>query len=888
MNPSEAYKSICQTGRKIRFLLVITIFIQIFFIGISKVSVPVPSFLVNQIVKSFASFTNDVQFTVEGTRLEGFSNLQFSAVNILLGNKPLARIQDFEFVMQPYSITEFFSSPFVAIRYERMDLLFDEKQNPVVKVRDFRLEKISSNHLSMGGTFLLKNHQLDLAGIFATNQKNDDQVNISTVFNTKFLEQSESFASNLANHLAVLPPVHVIGLITGSPNLLQLQLSQVDDLKENSINGVKARFDFEYDDQNKINMNFHANSLILESEFGKFSLLKPSCSGEIIINGDESSFQTISKLDIEKTTVHGSIIGKIPAFSALLKRDQKSSEVLVFSYNKFSKCSLAIRGSSPNLTGEGFIDVEPDQLDLNATLSVGTLKIISGDSLRLRLYENPNPMSSEIALFSIIANNFSALETPAGNFRFIGKVRPDYSILVSNAHGKFGRSEATGTFTQEWSPPNFRFLVKGACFPNDIGNWLGSWWSPIWKNFSFNEFTPLGDFSIAGVWGGEPGNSNTFGVIKAKNFSYRNFQANHATVKVTVDNNATSLRSNQISHTLGTLTGEIYIPLKHKDSPIQLGFDFSGDFPFNAARSIFGHEVENAVSDINASLIQCNGKGEILHKTLNPTDQNQTHFSINLSSEIPLTYKHIPIDSFEGSISRKNGLLEARFPSLSIAGGQGVLSFKELSQESEMLDLKFELKDARRSNFVEILDSMEFQNVYVENHKNIVVKEKMPSKIDEKLDGLIYLSLSAKGPASDPLQFEGSGKFGLSEVEIGNINFLGGIRSRLGSFNLPLPSDALSFNQLDAPFLLDHEILRFENINLSGPLSLLTANGTTNLSKQEVDLIADLKLAGNLKIPLLKQLVNLADPLAKMTSLKISGNWEQPEWKVHLTPPPLP
>jgi hypothetical protein len=42
-----------------------------------------------------------------------------------------------------------------------------------------------------------------------------------------------------------------------------------------------------------------------------------------------------------------------------------------------------------------------------------------------------------------------------------------------------------------------------------------------------------------------------------------------------------------------------------------------------------------------------------------------------------------------------------------------------------------------------------------------------------------------------------------------------------------------------------------------------------------------------LNIPVLKQLVNLADPLSRLSTLKIQGNWEDPEWTIHLKTNPL-
>jgi len=154
----------------------------------------------------------------------------------------------------------------------------------------------------------------------------------------------------------------------------------------------------------------------------------------------------------------------------------------------------------------------------------------------------------------------------------------------------------------------------------------------------------------------------------------------------------------------------------------------------------------------------------------------------------------------------------------------------------------------------------------------------------QELGGLVDLSFNAEGPVTDPLQFVGTGNFTLSEVEIGSINLLGGIRSKLGAFNLPLPSDALNFNRLEAPFYIDQQFIRFDQIRLTGPLSLIDANGEMDLAKKDVNLFAKLKLAGNLKIPLIKQIVNFADPLSKLSSIKISGPWSDPYWQIHIAP----
>ena len=45
----------------------------------------------------------------------------------------------------------------------------------------------------------------------------------------------------------------------------------------------------------------------------------------------------------------------------------------------------------------------------------------------------------------------------------------------------------------------------------------------------------------------------------------------------------------------------------------------------------------------------------------------------------------------------------------------------------------------------------------------------------------------------------------------------------------------------------------------------------------EIDVTSKLKLIGNLKIPIVSNIISLADPLPKITEIRISGNWKNPK-----------
>ena len=93
--------------------------------------------------------------------------------------------------------------------------------------------------------------------------------------------------------------------------------------------------------------------------------------------------------------------------------------------------------------------------------------------------------------------------------------------------------------------------------------------------------------------------------------------------------------------------------------------------------------------------------------------------------------------------------------------------------------------------------------------------------------------------------------------------------------------------ELDTPFILTGERATFKNLNLSGPASLLVANGEDQpLSKGLLDFEARYHLLGNL--PLVSKLTQLADPLSALSKIKIGGSFDEPKWTPKFRPGKAP
>ena len=69
-----------------------------------------------------------------------------------------------------------------------------------------------------------------------------------------------------------------------------------------------------------------------------------------------------------------------------------------------------------------------------------------------------------------------------------------------------------------------------------------------------------------------------------------------AKIEVMVNDPATIVKSDQITHDLGTIAGDLNFPRAHQLSPYLLSFTMDGELPLNDSRKIFGPKVEAPVN----------------------------------------------------------------------------------------------------------------------------------------------------------------------------------------------------------------------------------------------------------------------------------------------------
>jgi hypothetical protein len=894
MKPVRTYLSLTRARNSSRLFLFIILLAQVFYLSVGNIKVPLPSKLLEATAQSLLPSELDV--IINRASLVGFSNVELESFVLKYQDKMVLEMEGFSLKLQPHWPTD---NPFKLIEMGKLSnaRIFPVKES----LENFQISNLSLGYLGDDDSLFLKttldikpiNTDLhleirDINKFLKSEKKSQDQPEKNL---TDIIDAMQSFKDEVVDRLKSVPPMKFklkssLGYRDGSILLAQVEESANQDY---AMNRFFSEFSWSTESEKNELINFKleakADELLLTRKSTSFSIKNPLIAGTgTYIPGEPSSLSLSTFLTYKNSTASGNISGQIPPCDLHFNLTKDEIDLLLFTDQPGARIACHFFKRKDLYSGEGFIHLTPHEFDIRAVFPQGDFRIIDGEKLHIRMFKNKTPVSPNSSVqFKIIADNFTALEVPNGNFRFTGEISRDFSLFINSAYGKLGKSEVTGSYSQKWNPANYRFLIEGKCYPPDINNWLGTWWSPLWEDFSFTENIPVGDFSIEGIWGGSIGNSVTLGRIKTKDFHFRSIPVDQSLIKIEVDSESTRLVGKKIQHHHGLLHGSLVFPRSFTETDHSLSYSFRGDVPVREASNALGPKVKNVLDDLNASSLYCETKGQIAKvPLLSPIDENSTWYNISFISEEPFAFAGIHLDHAEGVISYSGGQLKGSIDQFGVAGGQGVLRFSETSPQTEQISISLDLKNAEREKLIQILsNSSQWQKSSATSDISISNESVSLNQTTKKTDGKIDLSLQAEGPISNLKYFEGTGNFVLHDVDIGSIHILGGIRSKLGAFNLPLPSDALNFNRLEMPFTLEHERIIFDQANLLGPLSKVKSTGEINWITNEVDLLADFQLAGNLPIPILKQIVNLADPLSKLSKIKIKGDLDNPDWSIH-------
>jgi hypothetical protein len=883
MKPYKSYMSLYKEGDKLNKFLFVFLVLQIIVLCLLNTTIAIPVAMAKSLSENHEA---------DGLVLD-YENIDFSFPNQLdIGHftlkkddHPVIKIDDLSFQGSIFGLPWRNLSKLEGFQAEEISLYSPLKNQPILSARGTRVQKNGSKEHFITSSISIDQKVLSIKGVLDLNYLQSLFVKKDPAKSGVGIDRLVTAIEKLDSLVRGTPPIRLQAYLRANANsMLCIAQSSPTQRSANQINGFCSILKIS-DEGNKI------HSAAIRARVDAFSVKTGSLGAtfqDISLTNDSIRLKNLKvlkdgvgeiNLHIGKIKFDGKMQGHLPRFNIVSKSTDKLEEGMFFSDSNSTRIALSyLYTSSLSLNGEA--EFTPKNFDLYCDTKKGRLKVLGGD--KVNAYALRNKMDSRTStpmFFRVISDRLSVLEAPDGSFDLSGQIAPDYSIFVDSIRVKLGSSEITGTYSQSWNPHIFRFLLKGDCLPTDINNWLGKWWKKIWHEFAFSEEIPNGDFSISGNWQKNIVNTGTHGIVKTKSLSFRNLSINQSRLIVYGDGNSTRIKAS-VDHAEGHLNGNLTIPRNLSSPDTPLSFRLKGDFPLNEGREVFGKEVKEILSDFNSSILACKAEGQIYRPQPGRSQENnKTHYEITISTDDNSSLWNIPVSYIHGTIKHSDSTTKGSFPSIGLGEGQASFDFETKSLPSnDSLSFKFQLQKADRYAIASIVNHFSF----MDSNDRDYIKETVNTTKDSS--GTLDLSLQAKGPLKDHLQFKGTGHLRLIDESLKKINLLGKISEKLGTSKLPIPSGSFSFEKLEIPFRIEYDKIYSDNILLTGPVSKLEASGQLNLISNEIDITAKLKLVGNLKIPLISQVINLADPLSKITEIKISGNWKNPKTELIVNP----
>jgi hypothetical protein len=878
MDPRRAYNSFRTLKQKLNLFLLLLLLFQVVFIINSFVAVKVPNFLINYLVPQLFQSNNvkigSTYFTAPN--LINFQKLEFYEKT----NKSKISIDNLSIKLNSY-----FTYSMEAID----EIIINEIK--IIHNNKFLNSEIDNFIL------LRKNNKFNV--IFNYNNRKLSS-SVKGVINNKYaaknftkFKNNKQFKNEYSNKIFQFIDDHFISF-KNTDNKIQLScVFFIDNLssfkiiqdsshrKSSNLEGFNFlwNFDLKQNSSYPVLLNIKKVTLpIFESEF-EFKKISSSLL-KVVSNSKNDNSNYFAEFQFESINSIGKFIGKIPnAYLNLSKKDELI-DMTIISDSNATTCSNILKFGLENdlFSINGQNTIIPDLINVRVKSEDSYSRIIKGDLLNLN-FSNPFPLSLNDSRNNIwiTAKAFSVLNSAFGDYNASGIIKDDISLFLTKVSGKLGHSVLNGSFSQEWRPMIFNFILEGNCLPTDINNWLGQWWDNLWLDFKFNNHdVPYGKFQITGNWM-ESSNSYTNGVIKSQNFSYKGTPIENSTINLIVDNNKTYIASKNIEHSFGSIDGEISIPHKKNKSLLPIKYSLSGIYPINSGKKTFGPIIEDYLNDFNLSFLTINSTG-LLHEVHNKKHSSvdlQDNYIIQVSTDQNGTWNGINFSSINGTIKSDSNRLILNFPTIKLADGLLSLTLDSNLTSKENY-LKLSLKNTEILKLYKSIVS--FQNLT----GNVLFSEDNATSFTK--NGIIELSLNAHGVSNNLMSFKGSGLIRIKDKKLNQINLLGFISDGLSKLPLPFPSGTLKFNTLEGLFELNNGKITFDNLVLKGHLSKVASKGSLDLQSGNLDILTKIHLIGNFPIPILSQITKLADPISIIPELKITGHWTNPNWEISLNP----
>jgi len=444
------------------------------------------------------------------------------------------------------------------------------------------------------------------------------------------------------------------------------------------------------------------------------------------------------------------------------------------------------------------------------------------------------------------------------------------NFIATDAKAHIGENYARGSYTQNFTTQQFRFLLNGQLDPPDISAWFREWWPNFWQNFDFSNTAPLAEVDVQGRW--RYGHETTaFVYLDALNPIIKEVALDQIVTRIFIRPHHYDAMGILAVGGGGIARGSfLRSNIPHTPQLRSMTFTFSSTLPAASAARLAGPQVEDAIAPFSFT----KNPSLYITGTLNgeeSPEQPRIHAELSGRTDHPFTFHEFPLThaSFRGVLNDDDLIIEP----LLVGFAQGETVGRARLQgpvETRRLGFDLNLKEANLREASVILD-----------HYAAKRRGDPPPATSEYVEqtALVFanVDVSAVGDVSDPYSFYGEGSASLSGPGIGEVRLLG-LLSNLLYFT------AVDFTQLDANFSVEGEFLKFPEVSLTGTDAAISAHGNYALQTRNLDFNARIFPFQESKFVLKSVFGAVLAPFSNFLEVKLSGNLGNPSWAFVIGP----
>jgi hypothetical protein len=526
------------------------------------------------------------------------------------------------------------------------------------------------------------------------------------------------------------------------------------------------------------------------------------------------------------------------------------------------------------------LDAKTADIDFVASLSPSLLEPVSqktGVNLR-RFVDLRQPVEAKGTAkfgpgwkFTKIAVRFDTRDFTAYGVRFEeARGHADFDgdhLFVSDAYGKSGDDFVVGSYQQDFTTQDFRYLLGGRLRPLNISPWFGGeWWKNIFGNFAFPVAPPDANLEVKGRYS-KVRHFSVFGYAAVPGPLVKGVHFDTLRTILFVDENAADDLEIAVTNDGSSAVGSFKLSTLASDGMwTGLDIDANSGIDPRPLAPLLPHEGEAAIETF--SFIK--PPSATVHGHFDGPGSGTSHKQMHavVRADTPLKIHGVAFDRAAFTLDLADDDIHVSSIEAGLAGGSVKASAdvtgpeRRLGFKATMTGGSLGLAAQAAAGYVVTAKPGE------SGAMDTFAKDKSGVRLD--------LSISAAGTMDQLNTFGGEGNFQIQGANLGELGLFGGL-----SKILKFPE--LRFTQARATFKIHNSFLDFPDLTVLGANSQIKAKGTYSIDHRTLDFTANIYPFMESKSPLI--LFNaISAPFSALFRVKLAGSIDKPSWRLAYSP----